>query len=113
MPFAGAGAPTGTENLLCPPGFLSRPAGSASSSRPRWKAQSWGRAPGSSGKERAKAVQRYRAGQRVHHAYYGDGIVIESALEGRDEMVTVLFGNGIGVKTLVSNMAPMEPLPDH
>jgi DNA helicase-2/ATP-dependent DNA helicase PcrA len=56
---------------------------------------------------------QYRAGQRVQHAYYGEGTVLESELEGRSEMVTVLFGNGIGVKKLVSSMAPMEPLSDY
>jgi hypothetical protein len=40
-------------------------------------------------------------------------MVLESDLEGRQEMVTVLFGNGIGVKKLLSSMAPMELLPDH
>jgi hypothetical protein len=40
-------------------------------------------------------------------------MVIESALEGRHEMVTVLFGNGIGVKKLLSSMAPMEPVSEH
>lgn len=111
----GDGEPSVPSRFLedIPDEVLSRPAGSASFSRPRWKAQSWGGSPGSSAEKKVKAVRRYRAGQRVHHAYYGDGIVIESALEGRDEMVTVLFGNGIGVKTLVSSMAPMEPLPDH
>jgi len=40
-------------------------------------------------------------------------MVLESEYEGRQEMVTVIFGNGIGVKKLLSHMAPMEPLPEH
>lgn len=56
---------------------------------------------------------QYQSGQRVRHTHYGEGIVLESALEGRNEMVTVLFANGIGVKKLLSGMAPMEPLSEH
>ncbi|MDF1513047.1 MAG: UvrD-helicase domain-containing protein [Anaerolineae bacterium] len=56
---------------------------------------------------------QYNSGQRVHHTYYGSGVVIESQMEGRSEMVTVLFGNGIGVKKLLGSMAPMEVVPDH
>ena len=56
---------------------------------------------------------QYSTGQRVSHAFYGEGMVLGSELEGRQEMVTVLFGNGIGVKKLLSSMAPMEPLPQH
>ena len=73
---------------------------------------SWRMAP-----KRAEAAVRvelqYRTGQRVAHAFYGEGMVLGSELEGRQEMVTVLFGNGIGVKKLLSSMAPMEPLPQH
>jgi DNA helicase-2/ATP-dependent DNA helicase PcrA len=56
---------------------------------------------------------QYSSGQRVNHTYYGEGMIIESQLEGRHEMVTVLFGNGIGVKKLMGSMAPMEIVPDY
>jgi hypothetical protein len=39
--------------------------------------------------------------------------VLESEVEGRHEMVTVLFGNGVGVKKLLSHMAPMAPVSEH
>lgn len=55
----------------------------------------------------------YNSGQRVRHSHYGEGVIIESQLEGRSEMVTVLFGKGIGVKKLLGSMAPMEVIPDH
>ena len=55
----------------------------------------------------------YRSGQRVKHAHYGEGMVLESEMDGRSEMVTVLFQNGVGVKKLVSSMAPMEQLSEH
>jgi len=57
--------------------------------------------------------QQYKSGQRVHHSHYGNGIVLESQVEGRNEMVTVLFAQGIGVKKLLGSMAPMEPVPEH
>lgn len=77
-----------------------------------WAAQSW-RAPSKKTEAPARPKLQYRTGQRVTHAFYGEGMVLESELEGRQEMVTVLFGNGIGVKKLLSSMAPMEPLPQH
>jgi DNA helicase II / ATP-dependent DNA helicase PcrA len=84
-------------------------------SRPSWAVKSWGEAP-----PQPEPVQppprpepQYRTGQRVRHTYYGEGMVLESELEGRNEMVTVLFSNGIGVKKLLSGMAPMEPLSEH
>ncbi|MEJ5310210.1 MAG: UvrD-helicase domain-containing protein [Anaerolineae bacterium] len=56
---------------------------------------------------------QYRQGQRVRHTHYGEGIVLESQLDGRSEMVTVLFTNGIGTKRLLASMAPMEPISAH
>lgn len=77
-----------------------------------WAVSSWG-----AQSRREAATPRpelaYRTGQRVQHTYYGEGMVLESEYEGRHEMVTVLFGNGIGVKKLLSHMAPMELLPEH
>ena len=55
----------------------------------------------------------YRQGQRVRHTHYGEGIVLESQMDGRSEMVTVLFTNGIGAKRLLASMAPMEPISAH
>jgi DNA helicase II / ATP-dependent DNA helicase PcrA len=82
------------------------------SSRDSWAVQSWGK------KSRQEAAAprpepEYRAGQRVEHTYYGEGMVLESEVEGRHEMVTVLFGNGVGVKKLLSHMAPMAPISEH
>jgi DNA helicase II / ATP-dependent DNA helicase PcrA len=82
-------------------------------SRPSWAAQSWRTAAQTSATTKSRPDPQYRSGQRVSHTFYGEGMVLESALEGRHEMVTVLFGNGIGVKKLLSSMAPMEPVPEH
>ncbi len=84
-------------------------------SRPSWASQSWrtsSPAP-SAAVPKPKPELQYKSGQRVSHSFYGEGMVIESILEGRHEMVTVLFGNGIGVKKLLGSMAPMEPVSEH
>ena len=50
---------------------------------------------------------RYRTGQKVRHAKFGDGIVIESQLTGNDEEVVVAFKE-LGIKKLVASMAKLE-----
>jgi DNA helicase-2/ATP-dependent DNA helicase PcrA len=50
---------------------------------------------------------QYRTGQRVSHAKFGDGIVIESVLTGNDEEVVVAFKE-LGIKKLVASMARLE-----
>jgi DNA helicase-2/ATP-dependent DNA helicase PcrA len=77
-----------------------------------WSTRAWESAPVQQRVTTLPTLQ-YKSGQRVHHTYYGEGVIIESQLEGRSEMVTVLFSNGIGVKKLMGSMAPMEILPDH
>ncbi len=58
----------------------------------------------------AKPLQ-YRAGARVYHAVYGEGIVIESRRSGDDEEVTVAFSDKkIGVKKLLASFANMTLL---
>jgi DNA helicase-2/ATP-dependent DNA helicase PcrA len=92
--------------------------GRASSSRQRqgrghWRTSSWQSTPKQPRVYAPAPELQYSSGQKVSHTYYGEGVVIESQLEGRNEMVTVLFGNGIGVKKLMGSMAPMEVIPDH
>jgi len=78
-----------------------------------WATKSWASRTREPEAIPAQPELQYRTGQRVRHSFYGEGMVLESELEGRQEMVTVLFGNGIGIKKLLSSMAPLEPLPDH
>ena len=49
---------------------------------------------------------RYRSGQRVRHAKFGEGTVIESKLTGNDEEVSVAFAKGI--KRLAASFANLE-----
>ena len=54
------------------------------------------------------ATTRYRAGQRVRHPTFGEGIVVSSAARADDEEVTVAFPNK-GVKKLMAAFAQLEP----
>ncbi len=52
----------------------------------------------------ASAETRFKAGDRVRHATFGDGMVVSSATRGEDEEVTVAFP-GRGVKKLMASFA--------
>jgi DNA helicase-2/ATP-dependent DNA helicase PcrA len=52
---------------------------------------------------------RFRAGQRVLHEAFGEGMVLESHSRGDDQIVTVNFEEG-GEKRLIASLAPMEVL---
>jgi DNA helicase-2/ATP-dependent DNA helicase PcrA len=53
---------------------------------------------------------QYRAGQRVKHTTFGEGIVIESRLDRNDEEVTVAFKKA-GIKRLLASFANLQKLP--
>jgi len=53
---------------------------------------------------------QFRAGQRVKHTQFGEGIVIESRLDRNDEEVTVAFKKA-GIKRLLSSFANLQKLP--
>ena len=55
------------------------------------------------------AEPRFRAGQRVVHDAFGEGMVLESRMQGDDQIVTVNFEEG-GEKRLMASFAPMEVL---
>jgi DNA helicase-2/ATP-dependent DNA helicase PcrA len=52
---------------------------------------------------------QFRAGQRVRHPVFGEGLVIESRIDGGDEMITLHFEDA-GLKRLIVGMAPLESL---
>lgn len=79
-----------------------------------WGVSAWSREATPAPPPRPAVAPRFRAGQRVRHARYGEGVVAESAVEGDDEVVTVRFkDSGIGFKKFVAGMAPLEPLSEH
>jgi len=55
------------------------------------------------------ARPQFRSGQRVEHAVFGEGLVIESRADGDDEIVTVAFEE-VGLKRLMVGLAPLERL---
>ena len=54
---------------------------------------------------------QFRTGQRVRHAIFGDGIVIESKVTGTDEEVTVAFKKE-GLKKLAASFANLQAIAD-
>jgi DNA helicase-2/ATP-dependent DNA helicase PcrA len=53
--------------------------------------------------------RRYRDGDRVRHARWGDGIVVTSRLTRDDEEVTVAFRDSqVGRKTLLATLASLD-----
>jgi len=54
---------------------------------------------------------KYRTGQNVRHAKFGEGVVIESKRSGGDEEVTVSFKMaGVGIKRLAASFANLQIL---
>lgn len=53
------------------------------------------------------AAPSFKSGQRVRHAKFGEGTVIESKITGNDEEVSVAFP-GLGVKRLAASLANLE-----
>jgi len=77
--------------------------------RPRQRETTWERPR--SGRvvsfDDTSAEPQFRAGQRVVHEAFGEGIVLESRVQGDDEIVTVNFEDE-GEKRLMASFAPME-----
>jgi DNA helicase-2/ATP-dependent DNA helicase PcrA len=59
--------------------------------------------------DRQKSRPQFQTGQRVRHARFGEGTVIESKVTGNDEEVTVAFP-GDGIKRLAASFANLEVL---
>jgi DNA helicase-2/ATP-dependent DNA helicase PcrA len=56
-----------------------------------------------------RPVAQFRAGQRVRHPQFGEGIVIESRLQSDDEEVSVVFEEA-GIKRLLVSFAALEKI---
>jgi DNA helicase-2/ATP-dependent DNA helicase PcrA len=72
-------------------------------SQPRWQ-------PGkdlSKNESASPKEPRYKAGMRVIHATWGDGLVVETRVLGNDETVTVMFETA-GLKRLAASLAKLE-----
>lgn len=55
-------------------------------------------------------VQRFKAGERVHHNMFGDGIILKSEMESGAEFVEVQFQGQHGRKRLSVDFARLEKL---
>ncbi|MGB1250133.1 MAG: ATP-dependent helicase [Candidatus Promineifilaceae bacterium] len=55
----------------------------------------------------APVAKKYKSGQKVSHAKFGDGIVVQSKMKGGDEEVTVAFRE-YGIKRLAASFAKLE-----
>ena len=70
--------------------------------RPRYERDHWAAAE-------PAGERRYRDGDRIHHARWGDGIVVTSKLTRDDEEVTVAFRDPVvGRKTMLASLANLE-----
>ena len=49
-----------------------------------------------------------KAGERVRHSKFGEGIVISCVPSGQDHEVTVAFKGNSGIKKLLLGYAPLE-----
>ena len=57
----------------------------------------------------APAETKHKSGQRVRHAMFGEGIVIETKVSGGEEEVIVAFDD-VGLKRLAASVANLEIL---
>ena len=73
-------------------------------SQPRWSPS--GSVLEESG-SKEPAEPRYKAGMRVIHDTWGDGMVVETRVLGSDETVTVMFET-VGLKRLAASIAKLE-----
>jgi DNA helicase-2/ATP-dependent DNA helicase PcrA len=58
-----------------------------------------------------RITSMYKAGQRVRHERFGDGIIIASAIRGADEEIDVRFEK-FGIKRLSASIAPLTLVED-
>lgn len=93
-------------------GNFSRPtARSSRGEAAKKRAGQWDREPAPPPrKEKARAPQ-FPPGQRVKHATFGEGIVVETRMQGNDEEVTVAFKKH-GMRKLLASFAQLTRLPD-
>ncbi len=80
-------------------------AGSAPRAAAAQRASTWPAAPARTARE-----PNFQPGQRVSHAKFGEGIVVESRVQGDDEELAVAFEKA-GIKRLLASFADLKKLP--
>jgi DNA helicase II / ATP-dependent DNA helicase PcrA len=77
-------------------------------SQPRWEPTKTSRkVDHDHTKLEVKKEAKYKAGMRVIHSVWGDGMVIETRIMGNDETLSVMFET-VGLKRLAASMANLE-----
>jgi len=74
------------------------------------RASTWSPSPRAAALTRPSREPSFRAGQRVSHAKFGEGIVVDSQAQGDDEEITVAFEKA-GIKRLLASFANLKKLP--
>ena len=83
----------------------------ASTRAPRPRTDQWGSSPWSSSSRERKVPSGpapFRAGDRVKHGSFGDGVVVSCAPSDDDYQVTVAFRGGAGLKKLLTSLAKLQ-----
>jgi len=78
-------------------------AGSSQARATKWE-------PTPPAREQKPREPAFRPGQRVRHAKFGEGVVIESKPDGSDEEVTIAFKKS-GIKRVLASFANLDKLP--
>jgi DNA helicase II / ATP-dependent DNA helicase PcrA len=90
-----------------PANLISSTRGMGGGALPKQQQVLWGSRPPRVTEPARPAGQHFRTGQRVYHARFGEGLVIESRAIGNDEEVSVVFEEA-GLKRLMASFANME-----
>ena len=85
-------------------GNMARHAERSNAERMYKKATAW-----DAGRPANVTPAKHKSGQRVRHAQFGEGIVIESKMSGGEEEVIVAFDD-VGIKRLAAGIANLEIL---
>ena len=84
-----------------------KPSRGSMRSQARWSTSSY---TGRTEEKPASVISaKYRMGERIRHAQFGEGIVLSSKLEDDDETVTIVF-ESVGIKRLAASLAKLEIL---
>jgi DNA helicase-2/ATP-dependent DNA helicase PcrA len=67
----------------------------------------WSSASLSTGKVDSAPSAQYKAGTRIRHAMWGEGIVLDSRMQDGDEIVDVVF-ESVGIKRLAASLANLQ-----
>ena len=90
-----------------PPELLAGQARSGRRSRQESQPSSW--QAYASGSSAPVLEVRYRAGMRIHHPVWGEGIILNSRTQDNEEIVDVVF-ESVGIKRLAASLANLKSL---